>query len=50
MKIIYINRTALIKKIIEAGESEKVINILKHIYSIKLNNKYLEIRLIDGEM
>lgn len=36
MKVIYRNRAALIKNLIEAGENEKVINILKHIYSIKL--------------
>ena len=50
MEILKMNRDYFQKKLIEAGATEKEINLLKHIYSIKLKNRNISIVFNDSEV
>lgn len=50
MEILKLNRDYLRKFLIEAGATEEDINLLKHIYSIKLKDKNINIVFDDSEV
>lgn len=50
MKIIYKNRNDFLKSLTEAGASESEINILKKIYSLKVQRKNIKIIFNDSKV
>lgn len=50
MEIVKVNRQDFEKALLEAGAKETQIDILKYVYSIKLNNKNISIIFNDSEV